>query len=84
MNYYTHPIRRLENRFLAVDYLTDAGPRLVRLLVAGSDQNLLAELPEATQPTPYGDYHILGGHRLWHSPEAMPRSYLPDNEGIQV
>ena len=81
MNYTTH---RIENSFMAVDYLAQAGPRLVRLLIAGSDQNLLAELPEMTQPTPYGDYHILGGHRLWHSPESMPRSYLPDNEGLQV
>jgi hypothetical protein len=84
MDYYNRPTYRLENRFLSVDYLASAGPRLVRLLVAGSDQNLLAELPEMTQPTPYGDYHILGGHRLWHAPEAMPRSYLPDNEGVQV
>jgi len=84
MNYYTHPTHRIENRFLAVDYLTKAGPRLVRLLVAGSEQNLLAELPEMTTPTPYGDYHILGGHRLWHAPEGMPRSYLPDNDGVQV
>ena len=81
MNYTTH---RIENSFMAVDYLAQAGPRLVRLLIAGSDQNLLAELPEMTQPTPYGDYHIRGGHRLWHSPESMPRSYLPDNEGLQV
>ena len=84
MDYYTHPSHRLQNRFLSIDYLTQAGPRLVRLLVAGSDQNLLAELPDMTQPTPYGDYHILGGHRLWHAPEGMPRSYLPDNEGVQV
>jgi hypothetical protein len=84
MDYYTHPTHRLENRFLAVDYLAQAGPRLVRLLPAGSDQNLLAELPDMTQATPYGEYHFFGGHRLWHSPESMPRSYLPDNEGLQV
>jgi hypothetical protein len=78
------PTHRLQNRFLSIDYLAQAGPRLVRLLVAGSDQNMLAEVPDMTHPTPYGDYHILGGHRLWHSPEAMPRSYLPDNEGLQV
>jgi hypothetical protein len=84
MNYYTHPTLRIENRFFAVDYLTRAGPRLVRLLVAGSEQNLLAELPEMTIPTSLGDYHILGGHRLWHAPEATPRSYLPDYDGVQV
>jgi hypothetical protein len=84
MDYYTHPTHRLQNRFLSVDYLAQAGPRLVRLLVAGSEQNLLAELPDMTTPTSYGDYHILGGHRLWHAPENMPRTYLPDNEGLQV
>jgi hypothetical protein len=78
------PSHRLQNPFLSIDYLAQAGPRLVRLLVAGSDQNLLAELPDMTTPTPYGDYHLMGGHRLWHAPEAMPRSYLPDNEGLQV
>jgi hypothetical protein len=84
MNYYTHPTHRIENRFMAVDYLAHAGPRLVRLLPAGSDQNLLAELPDMTQVSPFGEYQFFGGHRLWHSPESMPRSYLPDNEGLQV
>jgi hypothetical protein len=51
MDYYTHPTHRLQNRFLSIDYLAQAGPRLVRLLVAGSDQNLLAELPDMTTPT---------------------------------
>ena len=31
--------------------------------------------------TPYGDFYFRGGHRLWHAPEAMPRTYIPDNEG---
>jgi hypothetical protein len=32
--------------------------------------------------TAYGPYFIRGGHRVWHAPEAFPRSYLPDNEGL--
>lgn len=24
-------------------------------------------------------YRFRGGHRLWHSPEVMPRTYIPDN-----
>ncbi len=84
MDFYNYPASRLENRFLAVDYLSKAGPRLVRLVPAGSNQNLLAELPEMVQATPFGEYRFFGGHRLWHSPEAMPRSYLPDSEGLQV
>lgn len=38
-----------------------------------------------TKPIPvsaaYGDFYLRGGHRLWHAPENMPPTYLPDNEG---
>jgi hypothetical protein len=30
------------------------------------------------------EWRIYGGHRFWHSPEAMPRSYIPDNEPVTV
>jgi hypothetical protein len=43
--------------------------------------NILAEVPDAGISTPYGTFRLYGGHRLWHSPEAMPRSYVPDSEG---
>ena len=39
------PTRSLENNHLRVDYLLEAGPRLVRLILAGSSANLLAEVP---------------------------------------
>ncbi len=29
-----------------------------------------------------GTWYIYGGHRLWTSPEGMPKSYYPDNEPI--
>lgn len=84
MDFHGYPVRRLENKYLYVDYLKEAGPRLVRLGVAGSVENLFVEIPNNIQPTPYGDFHFFGGHRLWHAPEALPRSYLPDNEGLAV
>ena len=40
--------------------------------------NLLADIGDFFVPTPYGNYYFRGGHRLWHSPEAMPRTYIPD------
>jgi hypothetical protein len=40
--------------------------------------NMLADLGDFSVPTPYGDYYFRGGHRLWHAPEAMPRTYIPD------
>lgn len=78
------PTRSLANRHLRIDYLAEAGPRLVRLSLAGSDLNLLAEAPDLSWDTGHGVYHIYGGHRLWHAPEAFPRTYLPDNEGLAI
>jgi hypothetical protein len=68
---------------LELDFLETAGPRIVSLRYKGS-VNLLASVPEISIPTPYGDYHYIGGHRLWYAPEAMPRSYMPDNAGLTV
>jgi hypothetical protein len=41
---------------------------------------MLAELPDAAVETPRGRYQLLGGHRLWHAPEASPRTYVPDQK----
>jgi hypothetical protein len=75
--------RTLAAGSLELDYLETAGPRIVGLRYKGS-VNLLASVPEISIPTPYGDYHYMGGHRLWYAPEAMPRSYMPDNDGVTV
>lgn len=67
----------LKNDFLQIEYLKDA-LRIMGLTPTGKT-NLLADNSGASPlPTPYGDFHFLGGHRLWHSPEAMPRTYIPD------
>ena len=73
---------------LRLEYLEEAGPRIVHLSLLGPDgeagENLMAEVPDVGIPTPYGTFRLYGGHRLWHSPEGMPRSYVPDNEGCGV
>jgi hypothetical protein len=73
-----HPTGVLDNGFLRLEYLTDIGPRIARLFLGKSDFNLLAEVPDAGADTPYGRFQFMGGHRFWHSPEAMPRTYIPD------
>lgn len=83
-DFYGLSTGRVESKHLRLDYLIDAGPRIVRLSLAGSEENLLAELPNVTESTPVGDYFLRGGHRLWHGPEAMPRSYAPDNDPVEV
>lgn len=69
--------RALKNDFLQIEYLTTS-LRITELLPAGK-LNILADLSNFPPvPTPYGDFHFHGGHRLWHAPEAMPRTYVPD------
>lgn len=83
-DFHDLPTRSLANQHLRVDYLAEAGPRLVRLLLASSDLNLLADVADISTETPFGVYNLYGGHRLWHAPEAFPRTYLPDSEGLTV
>lgn len=78
------PTGALDNGRVRLEYLATAGPRLVRLFLPGAAGNLLAEVPDWAWETPYGPFYPYGGHRLWHAPEAMPRTYLPDNEGVTV
>src|ERR1043165_5160985 len=67
----------LENAFMRIEYLTDS-LRIVGLIPAGK-ANMLADLTELPPvSTTYGDFYFHGGHRLWHAPEAMPRTYIPD------
>lgn len=82
-DFHGYPVRHLTSRFLELDCLATAGPRIVGLRFQGSP-NLLADVSDVALPTAYGEYHYLGGHRLWYAPEAMPRSYIPDNEGVTV
>jgi hypothetical protein len=70
--------RTLKNNFMQIEYMTTS-LRVTGLFPAGKP-NLLAELSNFPAiPTPYGDFYFHGGHRLWHAPEAMPRSYIPDD-----
>jgi hypothetical protein len=83
-DFYGLPTCLLANDHLRLEYLAEAGPRIVRLFAAGSAENLLAEVPEFHWVTPLGQYHVRGGHRLWHAPESRPRTYVPDDHGLSV
>jgi hypothetical protein len=78
------PTTRIENDSLSIDFLNEAGPRIVGLYLRGSDLNLLGAAPRMGLETPYGYFKGHGGHRLWHAPESLPRTYIPDNTGLMV
>ncbi len=62
---------------------TSVGPRVVSLCSrTGRAGNLFLELP-ANAPRYHG-YYLRGGHRLWHSPEDIVRTYQPDDEPLAV
>src|ERR1044071_984441 len=73
---------KLSNGKVEVIVTTDIGPRVIAYRFAGED-NILAEIPDTVVKTALGDWKPYGGHRLWTAPEAMPRSYSPDNATIE-
>src|SRR5215510_12392431 len=75
--------RTLANDFLEIEYLTHS-LRISGLTPHGKT-NILADLSHLPPiATPYGDFHFRGGHRLWHAPEAMPRTYAPDTGEVTI
>ncbi len=72
---------RLANNSVEVVVTTDVGPRIIRYAYIGGE-NILGEIPSDAVKTELGTWKPWGGHRLWTAPEAMPRSYSPDNDPV--
>ena len=68
----------------------DFGPRIIRFGICGGPNEFFEDANDelslnGNEFDIFGDegyWHIYGGHRLWTSPEALPRSYYPDNEPV--
>jgi len=74
---------RLTNGQVDLIATGDVGPRIIRFGFIG-EANVLGEI-EGQIGTVGGDtWRLYGGHRLWHSPEAKPRTYHPDNSPVRV
>ncbi len=74
---------QLATRALELVVTTAVGPRVVSLRSrAGRRRNLLLELP--ADETRSNGYLFRGGHRLWHSPEDIVRTYQADDEPLTV
>jgi hypothetical protein len=61
----------------------DVGPRIIRFsMVDGT--NVMKEFAEQMGGSGESTWMIRGGHRLWHAPEAKPRSYSLDNSPVAL
>ncbi|MCP5100336.1 MAG: hypothetical protein GY943_32695 [Chloroflexi bacterium] len=74
----------LANDHLSLLVTQDVGPRILSLNLNGGE-NLFAELPDVALDCPgKGRLNLWGGHRLWHAPEQHRRTYLPDNQPVEI
>lgn len=71
----------LSNGIVDLIATTDVGPRIIRFGFQGKE-NEFFEYPDQVGTTGGDEWKLYGGHRLWHSPESMPRTYEPDNSQI--
>jgi hypothetical protein len=62
----------------------DVGPRIVSLRRADGGRNVMAELPDQRGGRGEPDLRLRGGHRLWHAPEDVKRTYQPDNSAVEL
>ncbi len=74
----------LENPYYSLEFLLEAGPRIVRFIHKPTGVSLFSETPDLVLDTPVGNYHIRGGHRFWIAPESYEMCYQPDDFGVQV
>ncbi len=73
----------LESGDFRLAVTTKVGPRVIGGFIAGSP-NIFRVMPDEPLPDCPTGFRLYGGHRLWHSPEAMPRSYAADNVPVTV
>jgi len=73
----------------------DIGPRIIRFGKIGGENVMFEDTSDLLNKeeckelfaekfgAEKGVWHIRGGHRLWMSPEYLPRTYYPDNEPVK-
>jgi hypothetical protein len=73
---------RLTGAGLEAIVTLDVGPRVMHLSLPGGP-NMFADDCPLTEELPDGTvFAYYGGHRVWHSPEAFPRSYSSDSHPL--
>jgi hypothetical protein len=74
----------IENDHVRLEFAQDAGPRVLHFSLRDG-RNVFAETPDAGWETVHGRrYRLLGGHRLWSSPECPLNRQVPDDVPVGV
>jgi hypothetical protein len=73
----------LSNGTVDLTATLSVGPRILRFGFMGGP-NVLKQFPEQLGCCGEEQWQIRGGHRLWHAPEAKPRTYSPDNGPVEL
>ena len=72
---------------------TGRGPRVIHLSLCGGENLFWTDTKSEAVTRVEGldlafgkgdEYHILGGHRLWSSPEHVLNSYYPDDDPVEA
>ena len=77
----------VENGICELWVTVDFGPRIIHYSLTGRENILYQDRekqPLGEPMHPFGDdvFTLYGGHRLWASPEILPRCYAPDNGAV--
>lgn len=82
----------MNNGVIEVYVTVDVGPRIIRFGFTGG-QNIMCDNRAAGDPKDDAEFErffgkgkkweILGGHRIWCSPESYPETYYPDLDPVK-
>ncbi|MDR1539570.1 MAG: hypothetical protein LBU32_16535 [Clostridiales bacterium] len=74
---------KLTNGIIELRVTLDFGPRIIHLSKVGFENMMYEDFSKSTLGDKYDVYEdhlkLYGGHRLWLSPEIVPRCYYPDS-----
>jgi hypothetical protein len=78
---------KIENGLIELLVTLDFGPRIIHLSRIGMENMMFEDLdksPLGEKQDAYSEtLKLCGGHRLWISPEILPRCYYPDSKPVE-
>lgn len=73
---------QISNGVVELVVTLDVGPRIIRYGFNGGN-NVFKEFEEQMGKSGEDSWQIRGGHRLWHAPEDVKRTYALDNASVK-